>query len=592
MIDKGYDSEWIAKLKASNDIVSIISKYVPLNKRGKQFWGNCPFHHEKTPSFAVSDFDQFYHCFGCGVGGDVIKFIEDIEAIDFMDAIKLLAKNSGMELPEFKGDPELVKQKKEKEEIYSACKAAAQYYQSNLHTEKATEVLKYIKKRSITTESIQKFMLGYSLGWNELPKFLTSKGFSMKTLNNAGLVDINENGNTYDALAERLIFPIVNSSGDITGFTGRTLDPNPKFAKYKNTKQTLIFDKSRTLYAINFVKEAARKRHLSEVIIVEGQMDVIGLHQAGLDNVVGCSGTALTSYHAKEIKRFSNNVVVCFDGDSAGQKATLRSLDILTSEGLNVKVISLTEGLDPDEYVLKYGADGFQKVIEAALPLNDFKIKSLATTYKLSDNSEKTKFVNEALDIIRGLKTSAEREIYLNMVKNYANISIDVLRREINDQKIKMHADKNEVLENYENAYIRACKYVLGSLLHKHTYAYLPDNTHFYFKNKNYTMVLDYIKNCSANSKQPIMSVLYDMFNVDESHDIKEIIDFSFNLEEESENAKKYYDDSVLSIINANINFEFGKLKQNYDNETDLQKRKEISQEMYKLMQLQKKKLK
>ncbi|MDD4275860.1 MAG: DNA primase, partial [Clostridia bacterium] len=326
MIDKGYDSEWIAKLKSNNDIVSVISKYVPLNKRGKQFWGNCPFHHEKTPSFAVSDYDQFYHCFGCGVGGDVIKFVEEIEAVDFMDAVKILAKNANMQLPEFKGDPELAKLKKQKEEIYVACKATADYYQLNLHTEKGINVLNYLKKRSITDESIEKFKLGVSLGWNELPNYLTNKGFSLKVLKDAGIIAVNEQGNYYDALANRLIFPIVNSYGDVTGFTGRTLEANPKFAKYKNTSQTLIFDKSKTLYGINLVKLAGQKKHINEIIVVEGQMDVIGLHQAGFDTTVAASGTAFTVFHAKEIKRFTNSVIVCFDGDSAGQKATLRSL--------------------------------------------------------------------------------------------------------------------------------------------------------------------------------------------------------------------------------------------------------------------------
>ncbi|MCK9574891.1 MAG: DNA primase [Clostridia bacterium] len=592
MIDKGYDSEWVAKLKSNNDIVSVISKYVPLNKRGKQFWGNCPFHHEKTPSFAVSDYDQFYHCFGCGVGGDVIKFVEEIEAVDFMDAVKILAKNANMQLPEFKGDPELAKLKKQKEEIYVACKAAADYYQSNLHTEKGTNVLNYLKKRSITDSAIEKFKLGVSLGWNELPNYLTNKGFSLKVLKDAGIIAVNEQGNHYDALAERLIFPIVNSYGDVTGFTGRTLEANPKFAKYKNTSQTLIFDKSKTLYGINLVKLAGQKKHINEIIVVEGQMDVIGLHQAGFDTTVAASGTAFTVFHAKEIKRFTNSVIVCFDGDSAGQKATLRSLDILTNEGLNVKVISLPDGVDPDEYVLKFGVEGFQKLIEEALPLNDFKIKTLANSYNLNDNSQKSKFVNEALEIIRGLPTATEREIYLNMVKNISSISMDILRREINVQNIDKDNQSESTLETYENAYVKACKYVLSSLLHKHSYAYIPENSEFYFLNNNYTAILKYINECKINNKQPIISTLYDMFNVDESQDIKDIIDFNFNLEENSENAKKYYDDSVLSIINANINSRFSTLKQSYDCETDLDKRKEISQEIYKLMQLQKKKVK
>ena len=360
--------------------------------------------------------EQFYHCFGCGESGDVIKFIEKIESVDFMTAIKILADAAGMEVPQFVGDDNLKEKKEKKDAILKANKDAAIYYNKMLYTEKGKDALNYLYKRGLNKEVISKFGLGASVDWFDLITHLKKLGHKEEVLIEAGLAERGSKGGLYDIMAERLMFPIINSFGEVVGFSARALKDG-KFAKYRNTAQTLVFDKSRVVYAINLLKKLKQTEKFEEIILVEGQMDVIAMHLAGFKNSVACMGTALTKYHSKELKRFTDKVIVSFDGDAAGQKATLRSLEILEEEGLKVYVIALPEKLDPDEFIKKHGKAAYQKLLDEAMPLNDYKLKAIASEFDLEDNKQRTKFIDTALEEIKNLKSGYQREIYIKQLK-------------------------------------------------------------------------------------------------------------------------------------------------------------------------------
>ena len=394
-MDKGFSPEWIEKLKSNNDIVSTISKYITLNRKGKTWWACCPFHYEKTPSFAVNEYEQFYHCFGCGASGDVIGFVKKYENMDFFDACKVLADNAGMELPEFSNDEQILEKKKKIDRIYNVLRDTANYYFLNLRKPEAKVALDYLSKRNVNNEIIQSFGLGYSLGWQDVIDYLKNKGYSIQDMIDAGVVEKNSEGRLYDCYAKRLIFPLMNSYGNVIGFSARILE-KADFAKYKNTSQTLVFDKSKCLYGINFVKKLKQAEQINQIIIVEGQMDLISLHKNGIKNVVATMGTALTSMHAKELKKYCDKVVLCFDGDGAGIKATLRSIEILVSAGMNVYCMTIPNGQDPDEYVNTYGKEAFYSLADSAKYWVEYLIKKYENDYDLSKPEERKKYVATA----------------------------------------------------------------------------------------------------------------------------------------------------------------------------------------------------
>lgn len=334
------------ELKAKNDIVSIISRYVPLIQKGRYFWGRCPFHNEKTPSFAINPTDQVYHCFGCGVGGDVINFVKEIESVDFAGAINILAELAHMEVPSSDGsyDDSKIKQlKQEKDRLLALLKDTALHYVDNLKLPQAKPGLEYFEKRNISPELARRFGLGFSINFQDTINYLTSKGYTIKEMEKAGVVKTRDD-RFYDAMGNRVVFPIMDVSSNVVAFCGRTLEAKPNFAKYLNTQDTVIFNKSKNLYAINIVKKAKIKgEKIDYLIVVEGQMDVVSLHKAGFPMAVASMGTSLTQEQAKLIKRFVDKVYICYDGDTAGKKATLRGLDILRSNGLEVFVMSMPE---------------------------------------------------------------------------------------------------------------------------------------------------------------------------------------------------------------------------------------------------------
>ena len=492
-------SLFIEELKAKNDIVSVVSRYVPLDRKGRLFWGRCPFHGEKTPSFAVNADDQFYHCFGCGVGGDVIKFVQEIESIDFMGAVHILADLAHMEVPSFSSSSEdnsIKQRKEEKDRLIALMKETALFYVNNLKSPQATEARSYLEKRKITPELARSFGIGYSPNYYDLIKHLKSKGYTAQEIEKSGAGKRKETDREpYDAMGNRVVFPLIDTSNNVIAFSGRSLEAKPNFAKYLNTQETVLFNKSKSLFGINMVKKAKmNSTKIDSLIVVEGHIDVVSLHKAGFNTAVASMGTALTSEQAKLIKRFADKVFICYDGDTAGKKATLRGLDILRETGLDVYVMSMPEGMDPDDVINKYGADGYRKLMDRALPLVDFKLEFLSKLYDVNTSEGKTKFLNEAIDVLNALD-EVEREVYIRKVSELSGIMRDFIKRQIENksnssenesQKVSSLSTKTIETERRkkaptDNKVVQAEKFVLSAYLHQKPYAFFKTDVKDYF---------------------------------------------------------------------------------------------------------------
>ncbi len=595
MQNKGNISEFIQKLKDKCDIISVISKYLTVTKKGKTYWACCPFHFEKTPSFAINEVEQYYHCFGCGESGDVIKFVEKYESVDFMTAVSTLAKSVGMEMPEFEANDDILRQSKLKDKMYNACNLAMEHYQNNLRIPNAKTAIDYMKGRQIDGATAVKFKIGFANGWTNLVDFLKSKNVSLDVAKQAGLVECKD-GRYYDVMANRLMFPIINSYGDCIGFTARTLEKDSKFAKYRNSTQTLVFDKSKVVYNINNIKELKKESNIDYIIIVEGTMDVIALVKAGFENTVACMGTAITPFHAKELKRFTNKIVLCLDGDSAGQNAMFKAIDVLLDSGLDVRVVSLKENLDPDEYLKKYGKDSLRDEIENhALVALDYKLIRLSKRFNLNNNYEKAKYIKESYEIIANLSVDAEKELYLKLISKLTNVSVDVLRRDMNKNSQKQPTADivQEVIKSEEvreEGIQKAIKYILASIVHKKEYADKIDDTiELYFKNPNHQKLFNYIMECRQQDKIYTISSLFDMFDVDNNKDIKDIIDFNFSKYDGNE--KIYFSDSLRNVYKIGIEMKEQTLKEEYKKETDLTKKREIAMKLSEIAKMKNKRL-
>lgn len=538
MAINGFSPDWLGELKARNDIVTTVSHYIKLDRKGKSHWGCCPFHFEKTPSFAVNETDQYFHCFGCGVSGDVIAFVQKYENLDFMEAVQLLAKNAGMEVPTLENNEEIAKRKEEKEQILHALRESAIFYRQVLLSQVGKPAMDYLKNRGVSLKSITNFGLGYSPDFESVKKHLQNKGYSLELLKKAGIIEIS-NGKSYDFYAGRLMFPLINMQGEVVGFSGRLIEKKD-FAKYKNSPQTIVFDKSRTIFGINLLKKLRNetKTNLKNIILVEGQLDVVAMHQAGFNNAVACLGTALTPLHCKELEKLTENVILMLDGDGAGQKATLRSLNVLFQNSeLSVKVAVLPDGLDPDEFLKKYDKSKMEEILNAAVEALDYQITSLAANFDLESNEQRAKFVKQALAIIKTFnKDASSQEIYLKKVGKLANLPADVLRQDLQNLDVSavkvLEEEKMQEPEKLsEDAYIMADKFVLASLLFRKPYANIEDCAEIGFLDKDLNDLYEYIKQ-GTKDKPALVSGVFDRIDVENNPLISEIINFPFTNEE------------------------------------------------------------
>jgi len=543
----GYNSDFLEKLKYNNDLVSVVSKYVQLQDKGNTFFGCCPFHHEKTASFAVNRMEQYYHCFGCGKSGDVIEFIKEMESVDFMEAVKILAENANMELPSNLFDDNVIQKKKEKEAILNALKIANNHYIYNLKT--MDEPKKYVQKRGLSPEIVKKFEIGFSKDFNSLVEYLKKNEVSLDIGLKSGMLN-EKNGKYYDSMFNRLTFPIKNSFNEVIGFSSRIIEDNKEIAKYKNSPQTLVFDKSKVVFGIQFLKELKNEGKLNEIIVVEGQMDVISMHNSGFTNAVASMGTALTPMHAKELKRFCNKIILCFDGDNAGKKATLKAIEVLLKEDLDVYCVSLPENLDPDEYVKKYSKEKLKEEIEKAKDCYEYRILNLSNVYNLNDKLELSKFIKQSLDIVREIKSNSEREIYLKLIREKSGVSTDVLKRDI--MNLEMPTTQNKTKEKFkaviltDNVY-KSQLFILASLLHKKPYSYFVEMNNF--NEFAFQSVYEYLKLCKENNKEPIVGSVFDGIDCNDEQ-LNKIVNYPFDSNDVS---KQYFEDCVKILRLDNL---------------------------------------
>ena len=406
-----YGDDIIEEVRSRNDIVDLISSYVPLKRKGSSYFGLCPFHNEKSPSFSVSRDKQMYYCFGCGAGGNVFTFIMEYENFTFPEAVRYLAERAGMELPEQELSAEAKQQADAKVQLKEMNKMAANYFYILLHSKRGEKGLAYLTKRGITGETIKKFGLGYAdIYQDDLYRFLKSKGFSDEELKDSALVTIDEARGGSDKFWNRVMFPIQDVNSRVIGFGGRVMgDGSPK---YLNSRETKLFDKSRNLYGLNFARSSREKF----IILCEGYMDVISMHQAGFTNAVAALGTAFTEGHGMLLKRYTNEVILSFDSDEAGQRAILRAIPILKGAGLTVRVLDLTPYKDPDEFIKELGSEELKNRIQKARSSFMFQISVAAGKYNQDDPEEKTKFQHEAAKLLSGIREPLERNNYCEAV--------------------------------------------------------------------------------------------------------------------------------------------------------------------------------
>ncbi len=434
-----YSDDIIEEIRLSNDLVDVISEYIHLDKKGSGYFGLCPFHREKTPSFHVEPVKQLYYCFGCNNGGNVFHFIMNIENLDFTDALRLLADKSGISLPEPNDNSERQKITLRKD-ILKANREAGKFYYLNLAGARGKEAQRYLFNRGLSAHTIKQFGLGYSLNeWGSLTDFLLRKGFSDEILLESGLSLRSEKGNLYDRFRGRIMFPIFDIRGNTVAFGGRVLDnTNPK---YINSPETMCYSKGRELFGLNLAKNSPEKK----LLVVEGYMDVISLHQAGIDYAVASLGTALTAMQGRILKKYSDEVVISYDADSAGKKATERGLEVLSRLGCRVKVLQVPDQKDPDDFIRINGADKFKILVDRAISILEYKIGQLRLLYPQDSQENKLAFLNGVADLLAENENIMEREMVMKNISRDYDITMDTLHAEVQRRlNIKIRKGKNK----------------------------------------------------------------------------------------------------------------------------------------------------
>ncbi|MFA9375426.1 MAG: DNA primase [Lachnotalea sp.] len=428
-----YPEDLVEEIRMKNDVVDVISTYVKLQRKGSSYFGLCPFHNEKSPSFSVSPGKQMYYCFGCGAGGNVFTFVMEYENYTFQEAIKYLADRVGVELPEIEYSEEARKQADLKTTILDINKQAANYFYYLLKSEAGEVAYRYLANRELSDETIKKFGLGFSNKYsNDLFQFLKEKGYSDEILKQSGLFNIDEKKGVYDKFWNRVIFPIMDVNGRVIGFGGRVMgDGSPK---YLNSPETRVFDKSRNLYGLNF----ARTSRKNFILLCEGYMDVIALHQAGFINAVASLGTSFTEGHANLIKRYTDQVYITYDSDVAGVKATIRAIPILKDVGVTVKIVNMLPYKDPDEFIKSLGATAYEERIEKATSSFMFEIEIMELEYDMKDPESKTRFFNEVAKKILEFREDLTRDNYIQAVAEKYNTGYEKLRQLVSSVGIKL----------------------------------------------------------------------------------------------------------------------------------------------------------
>ena len=417
---------FIDELMQRNPIEDVVGQYVSLRRSGSNLFGLCPFHGEKTASFSVAPDKGIYYCFGCHKGGNAVNFMMEVEGLSYPDAVRSLAKRSGMEVPE---DEQYQSRYKQQERLWALHKEAARFFHSKLYAPEGAEALKYAQGRGMPKSILTTFGIGYAPDTcSSLVDALRKKGYTDQELRDSGLVTVSrKNGNLFDRFRDRLMFPIIDVRGNVIGFGGRIMKKDDNAAKYLNSPETLIFNKRKNLFALNL----AKKTKHDYLILVEGYMDAIALHQYGFDCAVASLGTALTEDGAALLTRYTNQVVLIYDGDTAGQNATKRAIPILEKAGLQVKVLQMRDAKDPDEFLKKFGADRFKMLLEESSNRVEYQLGAILKKYDIREDDQRVKYLQECAELISTLPGAVQREVYAGRVADVAKISLDAMKLEI-----------------------------------------------------------------------------------------------------------------------------------------------------------------
>ena len=572
------DKKFIEQLKSKNEIVDVVSAYCQLERRGGSYWARCPLpgHMEKTPSFSVNQAGQFFKCFGCQRGGDVISFIMEVENLNYIEAIRFLANRAGMEMPADTtvDDARINEAKKQKETSLAVLLAAAKFYVENLYSKAGAPYLDYMIKRGFSVKTLRSFGIGASLDYRSLPEHLLSLGYSYEDMERCGVVSKSADGRYTDFEAKRLIVPIIDNIGNVIAFGGRVIE-KVDFGKYKNTRETAVFVKNRCLYNVNNMKALRREKGaLPYVIMVEGYMDVIALSEAGFKNVVASMGTSLTVEQARLLQRYTDTVIISYDGDAAGQHATFRGLQILKDAGLDVKVVSLPDGLDPDELIKARGAAAYEKLIGEALPLIDYKLKVVGERFDLKSVDGRRKYVENALRVIAESDKDFEKEELLKKVSEKSRITYETLKRDLD--KAPEKRESNKVLyetEEISSALEKAERFILYSHVFSKSYA-TEDIGSFEFSSAMRSEIASYVAKEAALNGKVVPATVCDALGTDYIDELNGIFNFGDGVPESSR--QKYYIDSVRVVKKRSLESQIVDL-QNYFNELiDLDERKSV----------------
>lgn len=559
-----YGDDIIEEVRTKNDIVDVISQYVKLQRKGSSYFGLCPFHNEKTPSFSVSPGKQMYYCFGCGAGGNVLTFVMEYENFTFVEALKFLAERAGVELPQMEYSKEAKAQAERKNNLLAIQKTAASYFYYNLRRENGKIAYDYLKNRGLSDETMQHFGLGYSDKYSDdLYKFLKKKGYSDELLRDSGLFNVDERRGMYDKFWNRVIFPIMDVNNRVIGFGGRVMGEG--MPKYLNSPETRIFDKSRNLYGLNLARTSRKK----QLIICEGYMDVISMHQAGFTNAVASLGTALTSGHASLIKRYTDEVFLLYDSDEAGVKAALRGIPILKSAGVASKVVNLNPYKDPDEFIKAEGPEAFEERLSQAMNSFLFIVQSQEGKYDLNDPQGKTDFFRDVASRLLDFEEELERKNYIEAIARKYGISMEDLQKMVNQMAMKGTAAQNYTKPRNtqtregprESAVEKAQKLMLTWLA---SYPQVFSTVRQYltpvdFTTELYHKVAEMLYEQDAQGEVNPAKLLNQFMESQEQSEVASLFNATLHLESPQEQ-KKAFTDTMLVMKKASLEYQIANL--------------------------------
>ncbi len=528
-----YTDELKEEIRSANDIVDVVSQYVTLKRSGRNYFGLCPFHKEKSPSFSVSPDRQYFHCFGCHKGGDVFTFVSEIERISFKEALEMLAERAHIALP-VDENPEFNKNQYLKDRMHKINAETTKFYHERLYTPVAKIAQDYVKKRKLDNKTLKSFKIGYSGEYNELYKHLSQMGYKNEEILATGLVNRTERGEFVDRFRRRLMFPIMDVTGKVVAFGGRKLDDKDKTGgKYINSNENLIYSKKKHLFGLNLAKQSDSKK----IILVEGYMDAISLYQRGFDNVVASLGTALTEEQGRLLRKYCEQVILSYDSDGAGQTAILRGLEVLEKQGCDARVLQMEGAKDPDEYVIKYGSGKFNLLVENAISLVEFKIKMLKQKYNLENAKDKIKFLKEITKILSNVDNKIEREIYIDNIAKQYNISKEAIYAEVNKASYNPEAREEtlvrpiiktpKTIEEVNPAEVKRENMIIYLLINhfQESYSAIVNNiTLDDFKVEMNRKLYEIIQNSTAESSEKMLQAIANIEDEDLQSHVSEIL--------------------------------------------------------------------